>query len=641
MSIQDYSRALKLGMKEYRQAVSKGEYPYLPVLDDILSVVDVEAQVPLGLVTIPIKSIVGTYSEGRTTAFARNFMPILAEGSEFSSKWSILCDDLISEGLRDPIKAFEFNNKFYVVEGNKRVSVLKYMDAVNVEANITRVIPKRNEDSPVIRLYYEFMEFYELTGINYLNVTKEGTYKKILKCTGHDNETIWSEEEKREFHSMYFFFEQEFANRVGDKLSIGAGDALAAYLEIFDYTEILGKSQADFKKDISKLWNEFRMLDNDQEFSLVLNPTEESKKQSVMKRFPVGTPVLKICFIHDRSVDRSAWTYSHELGREYVQDVFGDKVEISCIEKVDDYEADDAFDSAIEDGNKLIFATSPKLCVAAVKAAINHPEVKILNCSMLLNHKDIRGYYLRTYEAKFIIGAIAGSLCEDEYIGYLSDYPIRGSTAEINAFALGVQMTNPDVKVALEWTMQKDRDFVAEFKKRNIHLISGRDLNATRETSKIFGLFREENDGEHQNLCMPVRHWGKMYEDIIRSVMIGAYKNDDNIVGTQALNYFWGMSSGAIDVIYSRNLPAGAVRLLRTLREGISSMSINPFTGPIYSNDGVCRCEDGQSLSPEELVTIDWLADNIEGYIPDVSELRDEAVDLVMVQGLKSAIDNV
>ena len=156
MSLQDYSKALKLGEKEYRAAVAKGEYPYLPVLDDILSVVDVEAQVSLGLVTIPIKSIVGTYSAGRTTAFARNFMPILKDGSEFAGKWAVLCDDLISEGLRDPIKAFEFDNKFYVVEGNKRVSVLKYMNAVNVEANITRVIPKRNDDDPNVRLYYEF-----------------------------------------------------------------------------------------------------------------------------------------------------------------------------------------------------------------------------------------------------------------------------------------------------------------------------------------------------------------------------------------------------------------------------------------------------------------------------------------------------
>lgn len=639
MSLQDYSKASKLGEKEYRAAVSKGEYPYLPVLDDILSVVEVDSQVPLGLVTVPLKSIVGTYCEGRTNAFARNFMPILKDGSEFATKWALLCDDLIEQGLRDPIKAFEFDNKFYVVEGNKRVSVLKYIGAASVEANVTRVIPKRNEEDPEVRLYYEFLEFYELTGINYLSVTKEGTYKKLLKYTNHDNEVKWSEDEEKDFHSLYIFFEQEFNNRAGDKMSLGAGDALAAYLELYDYEEILHKSQPELKKDISKLWNEFRMLNNDQEFSLVLNPTEESKKQSLMKIFPVGTPVLKICFIHDRSVENSAWTYSHELGKEYIQDVFSDKIDVSCIDHVEDDKAHDAFEQAIADGNKVIFATSPKLCVAAVKAAIEHPEVKILNCSMLLNHKNIRGYYLRTYEAKFIIGAIAGALCEEEYIGYLADYPIRGSTAEINAFALGVQMTNPSVKVALEWTMLKDRDYQKEFDKRGIKLISGRDLNATMDKSKIFGLFRNDEEGGRQNLCMPVRHWGKLYEEIINSVMIGSYKNDDSVVGTQALNYFWGMSSGAIDVIYSRNLQSGAVRLLRTLREGIKAMNINPFTGPIYSNDGVCRCEDGQTLPPEECVTIDWLAENIEGFIPEVSQLKDEAVDLVLVQGVKSAID--
>ena len=130
--LQDYVKAMKMGEKEYRACVSRGEYPYLPVLDEIVSHVEIESQVSLGLVQIPLKQVVGTYSAGRTTAFARNFMPILDEMSEFGSKWADLYDALESEGLRDPIKAFEFNNKFYVMEGNKRVSVSKYMDAVTI-----------------------------------------------------------------------------------------------------------------------------------------------------------------------------------------------------------------------------------------------------------------------------------------------------------------------------------------------------------------------------------------------------------------------------------------------------------------------------------------------------------------------------
>ena len=638
MSIIEYNKALKLGEKEYKNAVAKGQYPYLPVLDDILSHVETDAQVNLGLVQIPISSVVGTYSAGRTTAFARNFMPILDNSSEFAIKWAHLYDELESEGMRDPIKAYEYNNKFYVVEGNKRVSVLKSMDAVMIEANVTRIIPKRDEDDPENRLYYEFLDFYELTGINYIAVTKEGTYKKLLVHTGHDFEHKWSEEDEQDFNSLYTFFEQEFELKAKDQLDIGAGDALAAYLEIYDYSEVKDKHQSQLRKDITRLWNEFLMINSDEEVKLVLNPTEESKKQSIMKMIPVGTPVLKVAFIHEKSSQNSAWIYSHELGREYVQDVFGDRLEATCIEHVDGESADDAFEAAINDGNKVIFATSPTLCTASVKAAINHPDVKILNCSMLLNHKHIRGYYLRMYEAKFISGAIAGALTENNCVGYLSDYPIRGTTAEIDAFALGVQMTNPKAKVILAWKMMKDCDYEQLFKDKGVDLISSKDMNSTGDVHREFGLYKVTADGGRINLAMPVRHWGKLYEEIIRSVMCGGYKNDDNMFGHQALNYFWGMSSGAVDVIYSRNLPDGAVRLLRTLREGIKNMDINPFTGPICTQDGMCVCEDGRELAPEECVTIDWLVENVEGRIPDVSEMKEDAVDLVKLQGVKEAL---
>ncbi len=637
MASADYFKAYKAGKNEYHNAVSKGEYPYLPVLDDVLSYVPTESQVNLGLVEIPIEFVVGTYSAGRTTAFARNFMPILDPDSEFANKWALLYDDLVKDGLRDPIKAYEFNNRFYIMEGNKRVSIMKSMDAVSIEAYVTRVIPKRNDEDHDTRLYYEFLEFYDLTRINCLNVKKEGSYKKLIVHTGHDQETKWSDEDRQNFETLYFYFSQEFKVKAQNKMEdIGAGDALAAYLEIFDYCEAKDKSQQQLKRDITKMWNEFQMLNSEREVQLVLSPTEESKKQSLINLFPIaiGASALKVAFIHEKSVENSAWIYSHELGRKYIQDVFGDKIETTCRESVNDESADEVFEEAIRMGNKVIFATSPTLCSPAVKAAVNHPDVKILNCSMLLNHKNVRGYYLRMYEAKFISGAIAGSLTKNGYVGYLSDYPIRGTTAEINAFALGVQMTNPDAKVVLEWTMLKDRDWHKEFENKGVDLISGRDLNAGKDKIREYGLFRVLPDGSHSNLCMPVRHWGKMYEEIIGSVLRGAYKNDDSTVGTQALNYFWGMSSDAVDVIYSRNLPSGSVRMLRNLRDGIKNNDINPFTGPIYSQDGMLRCEDGRNISPEEAVVIDWLLENVEGYIPGVNELSDEAEALVNTQGV-------
>ena len=167
MSMEEYRKALKMGQKNFRANVSKGRYPYLQVLDDILEHTETESMVPLGLVDIPMELIVGTKTEGRTSAFASNFMPLLAEKTEFAQKWSVLCDAQENEGIRDPIVAFEFMNRFYVQEGNKRVSVLKYFGAARVPGTVTRIIPKRT-DTKENRIYYEFLDFYTLTQINFL-----------------------------------------------------------------------------------------------------------------------------------------------------------------------------------------------------------------------------------------------------------------------------------------------------------------------------------------------------------------------------------------------------------------------------------------------------------------------------------------
>ena len=100
----EYQDALKMGKREYRSRVSHGQFPYLPVLDEILSHTDIQTEQNMGLMQIPLDFVVGTSTMGRTYSFAANFMPILEEGTEFSVKWSNLSEAQINEGIRDPIK---------------------------------------------------------------------------------------------------------------------------------------------------------------------------------------------------------------------------------------------------------------------------------------------------------------------------------------------------------------------------------------------------------------------------------------------------------------------------------------------------------------------------------------------------------
>ena len=42
MSVQDYLSALKIGKKEYNACINKGTYPYLPVLENLVSDDDID-----------------------------------------------------------------------------------------------------------------------------------------------------------------------------------------------------------------------------------------------------------------------------------------------------------------------------------------------------------------------------------------------------------------------------------------------------------------------------------------------------------------------------------------------------------------------------------------------------------------------
>ena len=90
MPMLNYNKAHKSGKLDYQLRLLRGQKPTLPVLDDILPPNEALTMVPLGLVQIPLDQIVGTRYDGRSNAFAGNFMPILNERTEFALKWAAL-----------------------------------------------------------------------------------------------------------------------------------------------------------------------------------------------------------------------------------------------------------------------------------------------------------------------------------------------------------------------------------------------------------------------------------------------------------------------------------------------------------------------------------------------------------------------
>ena len=96
----DYRNAWKKGQRYTRQRITRGLYPNLPVLDEILPGNRQMIGKDLGLVQIPLEWVVGTVTSARAVSLAGNFMPAAEENSEFADKWKQLCESHLEEGIR-------------------------------------------------------------------------------------------------------------------------------------------------------------------------------------------------------------------------------------------------------------------------------------------------------------------------------------------------------------------------------------------------------------------------------------------------------------------------------------------------------------------------------------------------------------
>lgn len=93
-------------------------------------------------------------------------------------------------------------------------------------------------------------------------------------------------------------------------------------------------------------------------------------------------------------------------------------------------------------------------------------------------------------------------------MGYICDYPIFGQIAGINAFAQGVQMTNPHTRVELAWSSVSDAgETVAKMQEKGIRLISTQDQVRRGAEGEFRGLSLF-GDGDPVRLATPLWQWG-------------------------------------------------------------------------------------------------------------------------------------
>ncbi len=634
MAREEYVLAQKLGLKEQKALTAAGKNPAPAVLDELLPDKTLSAR-ELGIMEIPADRIVGTVSAGRTGAFSADFRPLLNVDSEFACKWITLCAAHLGEGIREPILCYEYLGNFYVQEGNKRVSVLRHFGCPRISATVRRILPPESEE-PRIRAYYEFLEFYQDTKMYQIQFRRPGDYAKLLSHLGKEPGEPWDDREKRIFNSWFRYFQDALKAQNEDFADLLPEEALLLWLQVNPIQDLGTMTSKELKKSIAGLKEELKSLSRENPVEVKTGPAAE-KADIISLLRPIVSDHARVAFVHALHPEISEWIAGHDKGRQYLEESMGSQVRVRSYYHADSpAQAECLLEQAVADGASVVFTTTPQLGRNTLRMAVKYPKVKFLNCAVNLPYASIRSYYGRMYEAKFITGAIAGAMSEDDRIGYIGNAPIWGVPASINAFALGAQMTNPRAKIYLRWSClpgSPQEDFFRE----GIRVVSNREV-PTQDNHYLdgysYGTYYLDEKHQMQSLASPVWVWGKFYESVVRSVLSGTWEKDIEKQSARVVNYWWGMESGLIDIKLSERLPEGVAVLAKQLRSALQNDTLHPFFRRIVAQDGTVKNDGSRNLYADELLRMDWLCENVVGSIPDFESLIPAARPLVREQGI-------
>ena len=147
-------------------------------------------------------------------------------------------------------------------------------------------------------------------------------------------------------------------------------------------------------------------------------------------------------------------------------------------------------------------------------------------------------------------------------------------------------------------------------------------------------MLRRMPDGSLQPLGLPIWRWDTFYVEIVRSIFDGSW---DNAATTRAVNYWWGLRSGAEDLEYQESLPSGTRQLLDLMETLQGSDNVHIFPEKLYDNEDNLHSPENKIYSPKELMEMDWLDACVHGKLPHYDELDVKTRTVLAINGL----DNV
>src|SRR5919201_1377134 len=165
-----------------------------------------------------------------------------------------------------------------------------------------------------------------------------------------------------------------------------------------------------------------------------------------------GKPLIA-AWIYVGSPSDAGWTHAHEEGRLAVQKAFGDQVKTIFKQNVPEGpQVTQVINDLINQGAKIIFATSFGFQPAMAAAAKQHPDVYFEQATGTALAPNLSEYFGAGEDGDYLSGMAAGFASQTGKIGFVAPYPIPEVLREIDAYTMGARFAHPGATVRVVWT---------------------------------------------------------------------------------------------------------------------------------------------------------------------------------------------
>ncbi len=350
-------------------------------------------------------------------------------------------------------------------------------------------------------------------------------------------------------------------------------------------------------------------------------PPEPTEAPAEGPSAEVDLPV-RAAFVYIGPPGDLGWTYEHDRGRLALEDELGDDIETTYIEDVPEGpDAKRVVRQYAQEGWDVIFTTSFGYMDPTYEVAEEFPDVIFEHCSGYKTRDNMATYFGRMYQPRYLSGIVAGEMTESNIIGYVGAFPIPEVLRGINAFALGVQSVNPEAEVRVVWT-NTWYDPVVEREAAEALLDEGADIIAQHQDTTEPQKAAEERgalsigyDSDMREfvgdtvLTSPQWDWGTYYLDTVQAIIDGTWEPHE----------FWGgLETGVVKLAdISPLVPADVREQVDDERERITGTDWDVFCGPINDQGGEEAVADGECMSDEEMLNMDWFVEGVVGEIQE------------------------